>query len=526
MKPVEKRSLIRKITYKTEEKLFTIRGKVLEKASAEAIFGVNVYEASQKSGSSTNQFGFYSLSFPKGQYVLSFSSIGYITHLDTITLSSDIILDVELSEKNYLLDSIEISSNPKRKQGGEHIEDIEMSVVAINPALIKQNPPFFGEADPLKTLQLYPGIQNGGEGNTGIFVRGGGADQNLILLDGAPLYNSSHFLGFFSIFNPEAVKEIEVYKGGIPSKYGGRLSSVVDLRTKEGNKKERIVSGGIGNLASRLTYEQPLAKGKGSLLLAGRRTYIDLLLNLVPDTDISRNDVSFYDLNFKLNLRPNDKNEFSFSGYLGSDNVALQSLFATKWTNQTATFRWNRVLSPKFIMNLTAVASDFAAQSEVNLVSNRFGYVIDYSLSDLGLKQDFTYFLNPFTQFDFGYEATYHRYFFGEISPSNSRSIVEPETLNPNFALETGVYASLEADLSPRLTAKLGLRFSRFDNIGPADVYLYDTPNVLSAETTLDNVIDTLTFTGRSSYNHYQGLEPRVSLRYKLNEQKRPEAIL
>ena len=507
---------IKKVIYQTEEQLFTISGKVYEKTSKEAIFGVNVYEGGLKSGTSTNQFGFYSLSFPKGTYRLVFSSIGYVTHIDTIQLTKDIIIDIELDEEDYLLDTVDIGDNEIAARR-EHIEDLNMSTVSVNPAIIKQNPPFFGESDPLKTMQLYPGIQNGGEGNTGIFVRGGAADQNLVLLDGAPLYNSTHFLGFFSIFNPEAVKEIEVYKGGLPAKYGGRLSSVVDLRTKEGNKKETILSGGIGNLASRLTFEKPIAGGKGSILLAGRRTYVDLLLKLVPDNTISRNDVSFHDSNFKLNYRPNNKNEFSFSGYWGSDKVILEKLFGTKWVNRTATFRWNHIFSPKLFSNTTFIASNFQAESDVSLVADEFGYLINYSLTDWGIKQDFTYFLDPYTQFDFGFEATYHRYLFGEILPSNPDSKVTPQSLDPNFALETGIYGSLEIDISPRITAQLGLRVSRFDNIGKASIYRYDTEDVISPNTTIDNIVDTLRLNGQGSYHHYVGLEPRIALRYKLN---------
>ncbi|MFT5618962.1 MAG: hypothetical protein ACI85I_002198, partial [Arenicella sp.] len=265
----------------------------------------------------------------------------------------------------------------------------------------------------------------------------------------------------------------------------------------------------------RLTYEQPLFNGKGSMLLAGRRTYIDLLLKLIPDSGISQNTVSFYDVNFKFNLRPNKKNEFSLSVYSGADNVSLQNLFSSKWKNQTATFRWGRIISPKVFSNLTLVASNFSANSAVSLVSDRFGYNINYSLSDLGAKWDFTYFLNPKTQFDFGASTDYHRYFFGEILPSNSRSIVDPQSLDPSFALETAGYASMETELSPRLSAKLGLRFSSFSNIGKADVFIYDSE---ASELTLENVIDTVKIPKGEFYNNYNGFEPRVSLRYTITQ--------
>lgn len=493
---------------------FTISGRVTNLNSGEHLFNAHVYERKNRVGTTTNQFGFYSITLPEGQYIFEFSYFGQTTVVDTVMLNKNLRLDVNLEDREFLLPTLDFYDSVYIK-GKSH--QTPEDPILVTPLFLKRSAPVFGETEPIRSLIIgQPGFLSGGEGSTALHVRGGGADQNLILYDGAPVYNAGHMLNFFSIFNPDLIKEIEIHKGGIPAKYGGRLSSVLDIRAKEGNKNKRIVSGGLSNLSGRLTVEQPFAKGKGSLLLAGRRTYFDLLLDLIQSNLLAKNKNTFhfYDLNAKINYELNDRNTISVSTYFGEDKLSFKKLFGTRWTNQTGTVRWIKNYNDKLFSNVTFFASNFSAESEVNLVSNRFGYIINYSLRDIGIKADFDYIINPFLTLKFGGEATHHKYFFGEISPSNPASIVEKVSLNPAFAFERATYLSVEANLKQGIHAELGLRYSWFDNLGKANVYLYDTTGVLEPET----VVDTIQINTWKSYFRHQGFEPRLALRYIIND--------
>lgn len=501
----------------TSEKA-TLSGYIRKKSNQEAMIGAQVYVPSLRVGAVSNQYGFFSLSLPKGVYEIIVVAFGYTSQYLLIEAQDDWTQDIYIEELQVLLDSIDITANTKHD--AQTLNQLELSRIPINLAMIKQNPTFFGEFDLMKAVQLHPGVQNGTEGSTGLFIRGGGADQNLILIDDTPIYNVAHLLGFFSTFNIDAIKEVSLYKGGMPAKYGGRLSSVLDVRTREGSYEGLGVSGGIGSISSRLTLEGPFAKQKGAFLLTARRTYLDVLLKVAPKTDLARNDFFFYDINFKATLKPSSKHELSISAYTGKDDVSLQELFGTAWGNQTISLRWNTLLSPKLFSQFTGFYSNFSVASEVNLVSDQFGYLLNYDLRDTGFKHDFSYYITPRHLFEFGYSATWHRYLFGEVKPSSASSLVEPQTLDPSFAFESGAYISLDQEISPKLYAKWGLRFSRFDNIGEADVFVYDIDQSLSPGTTLEEVVDTISYAKGKRYNTYMGLEPRASIRYSINSRQ------
>lgn len=494
----------------TKQQFFTISGRVTSAETGEELFATNVYERLGDFGTSTNQFGFYSISLPPGRYEFVFSYVNKYSIVDTVFLKKDMRLDIALVEKVHLLEGIDISGElfPRPNL------DIPENSKIITPLIVALTPPLVGEHDPLKSLQLFdPSLQTAGEGTTGIFARGGGADQNLILLDGAPIYSYGHTLGLVSILNPDIIKDIEVYTGGIPSKYGGRLSSVIDARTREGNKKKREITGGVGLIAGRLTYEQPFDKGKGSFLVSARRTYFDLFLGLVPNTSFGK-DNFFYDFNLKAHYDLNENNSLSFSGYLGEDRLQIRNLFGTKWVNRTGTLRWSSRISPRLFSNMTLITSKFSAESEVNLVSPRFGYLINYSLNDLGIKEDLEYYVNKSVSLEFGAEVMRHAYFFGDVLPSNSSSIVESQNLDPAFALESSAYFEINAKTNKGFQATVGLRYSTFNNLGAASVYLYDDSGVFDEST----IIDTIQTQKGRSYFYYHGPEPRLTLRYALND--------
>ncbi|MGB0522045.1 MAG: TonB-dependent receptor [Flammeovirgaceae bacterium] len=493
---------------------FTISGRIVEAATGEPLRFVHIVEKNTNHGTTTNEFGHYSISLPKGTYIFEFSYIGLYKVIDTIKLQQDTYHHVELIEEASILPALDFSASTPSKNSDNRIPE---PINLVTPKLMKIAPSQFGEKEPMRyVIDNIPGILTGSEGGTTMFVRGGGADQNLILLDGAPVYNSGHLLNYFSIFNPETIKEIEIYKGGIPARYGGRLSSVLDIRTKEGNKKERVISGGIGNLSGRLTVEQPFADGKGSILLAGRRTYFDLLLGLIPRRNrrsANQSTFLFFDVNAKVNYELNSRNRITVTSYLGEDVLQFQDLFGTQWRNQTGTFQWTSKINHRSFLKTTLYASNFSVESEVNLVSSRFGYLINYSLRDIGGKADLEYELNAGNKLRLGVEGIYHRYFFGETLPSNPRSIVTPERLDPAFALEKAAYASIDINPIPNLHINLGLRYSMFSNYGKATVNLYDDSGILDTET----VIDSINIDSWRAYFRYHGPEPRLEMHYELD---------
>ncbi|MDW7691441.1 carboxypeptidase-like regulatory domain-containing protein [Flammeovirgaceae bacterium SG7u.111] len=493
---------------------YTINGKVTETISGEELIGVTIWLKGTPEGAISNFYGFYSLTLPEGIYELEFSYLGYKDIVVPIQLDSNITLDMEMKESEIQLEEVEVVG--KELEEDVNIKQAQMSIFRMNAKVLKEVPVFFGEPDVIRTIQLLPGVQSIAEGSTGIFVRGGTASQNLLLIDEAPVFNASHF-GLFSIFNPDAVKEIEFAKGSIPASYGGRLSSVLDVRMKEGNFEKPVFTGGVGTLSTRLSFEAPLKKDKGSFFVAGRRSYADFFLNSFPSQSFGGgNTLYFYDLNGRFDYRFNLKNKVSVSGYLGRDRLGFDDLYGVSWGNQSISARWNHIFNPKLFSNLTFYTSSFQNRNIVDLVQD-FGYVSRSNIRHTGIKQDFSYFINPSTQLDFGYDINRHRYFFGEVTPTNETSVIQEEFIDPSFAIETSVYVGFEKNIGDRIDIYAGLRYSRFDNVGPGRKYIYDTEDVLSPETSEENIIDSVSYDWGEIINTYQGLEPRFSLRYSFN---------
>ena len=487
---------------------FTLSGTVQDSATGEDLIGATVYFPELQKGSSTNQYGFYSITVPAGQYKVVFNSLGYRVWEQNIHLQANRKLNVALAPQSTALKEVEVMG----RRVDANVRSNEMSVAELDAKTLKKVPQLLGENDLIRTLTLLPGITTVGEGSSGFNVRGGNSDQNLILLDEAPVYNASHLFGFFSIFNADAVKDVKVYKGGIPARYGGRLSSVVDVRQKDGNNKAFAANGGIGLISSRLLVEGPLKKDKASFMVAGRRSYADIFVRLSGDPDINQNIVYFYDLNTKLNYKINDRNRLYLSGYFGRDVLAIQNQFGFDWGNGTGTLRWNHLFSDKLFANFSAVYSDYnytlGTPDDVE-----FPFELGSRIRDYHLKSNFEWYPNPKNQVEFGAEGIYYQFDPGKFS-----GLLNIE-LQQEFALEPSLYISHQYEFSPRFKLRYGLRYSSFYNIGAQKIRLYQNPSHPSE----GEVIDSTRFNSGEvikGFDGLEGLEPRLNLTYLLNENK------
>jgi hypothetical protein len=484
----------------------TISGYVKDASNGEALIGatISVKELSG-TGTITNVYGFYSLTLPANSYTLQYAYLGYQFKEITLKLQSDTTITVELSNQDVELQEVIISADRPEA----NVQDVKMSREELKIEKIKSLPALFGEVDVLRTVQLLPGVQSAGEGTTGLFVRGGTADQNLVLLDEATVFNPSHFLGFFSVFNPDAIKNLEIYKGGIPARYGGRLSSILDIQMKEGNNKKFNVSGGIGTISSRLTVEGPIKKDKSSFILSGRRTYADLFLRLSDNEDINNNTLYFYDFNAKANYQLDDKNRLFLSGYFGRDKFAIADQFGLDWGNATATMRWNHQMTDRIFLNTTLIYSNFDYGFDIDTEAAEFTW--QSGLKEYSAKMDFSFFPNPKNTLDFGYQGILHEFAPPSIIPRGDTNFT-PLVLDEKFALEQAVYVSNQQQISDRISLEYGLRYSTFQQIGPGKVFLYEEGLPFSDET----------ITGSEEYEtgenikFYHGLEPRFGARYLL----------
>lgn len=488
---------------------FTISGRVKDAANGETLLGATVL-VEGGGGAITNEYGFYSTSADAGTYKVTYKYLGYDDVVKTVVLNENKTINVELGEKANVIGPAVVSAKAIEKR----VENKKISVVKLETAKIKEIPVIFGEVDILKTITLLPGIQSAGEGNSGFNVRGGSQDQNLILLDEATVYNASHLLGFFSVFNGDAVKDLEVYKGGIPAKYGGRLASIVDIKMRDGNAKKFAAIGGIGTISSRLTVEGPIVKDKSSFMIAGRRSYADIFLPLAPDENIQDSKLFFYDLNLKANYELSDKDRLYVSGYFGRDVLGLSELFGINWGNATATLRWNHLVNEKMFVNTSLVYSDFNYGVDINIAENA-SFGLDQSINDIYIKSDWTNFLTQKSKLNFGGQVIYHRFNPGLFAANNEESalIFQETQIEERTALETGWYVDHEYKHSTRLNFRYGLRLSSFSNIGGSE-YTYtknpETNEPISALTVKDS------FAAGEIYNTYMGLEPRASVSYNL----------
>lgn len=486
---------------------YTINGYVKDASNGEALIGATVLITELGSGNITNVYGFYSITVPKGDYTVEFRYLGFVTQKQTITLNENRRIDIELSEEQTALQEVVVLAKPE----DENVTSTEMSVVELDIKTISKIPVFAGEIDIIKSIQLLPGVSSVGEGASGFNVRGGGVGQNLILLDEAPVYQSSHLFGFFSVFNPDAVKDVKLYKGGIPARYGGRLSSILDVRMKEGNSKDLDVSGGIGTIFSRLTVEGPIKKDKASFIVAGRRSYADVPIRLFTDFLNDGAALYFYDLTAKANYNIDDKNKIFVSGYFGRDVFKFDALQGFNWGNQTASVRWNHLFNDRFFSNFSAFYSNYDYSFEVgNTDDDQFDW--SSKVQTVNFKPQFSYFLNQQNELTFGGELLYYTFFPANAVGFSSGNRIDL-SLEKRNALETSLYLSNNQKFTKDLSIEYGLRYSNFTNLGPANRYTFgDTLAGIRKP-----VIDTVRIGNNESLASYHNLEPRLAIRYQLS---------
>ena len=497
--------------YGNSQERFTLSGTVFENQGNETLIGANIIIDELKTGTISNEYGFYSITLAKGVYELTISNIGYSTTKKTIILDKDIIKDFTLSEATEALDEVLIETNIESL----NIRTPQMSVNSLTASSIKQIPVVFGEADVIKAITLLPGVSSGGEGAAGFNVRGGAADQNLILLDEATIFNSSHLFGLFSVFNPDAIKSLKLYKGGVPAKYGGRVSSVLDIYQKEGNKNEYKANGGVGLVASRLLLEGPLKKGVGSFLLGGRATYAHLFLPLFDVNNIAY----FYDLNTTLSYKLNKKNSVYLSAYFGRDVFNVSNSFENTYGNTVVNFRLNHLFNDKLFSNLSLIYSDYYYGLNLNFV----GFEWNSGIQNMNIKYDFNQYVNDRYKLEYGLHSTYYRFNPGVIGPNRPDSGINTEALTNKFAFENAIYLDIKHQLSERLTVSYGSRLSSFLRLGQKELNLYENNQAVSYNTDLQlyeeiNSIGSESISTNKVIKSFLNLEPRLAISYKLDD--------
>ncbi len=503
--------LITLISFSQEK--FTLSGTITDFSSNEKLIGVHVYIPSLKIGTYTNKFGFYSLTLPPGDYRLKIKNLGYKEVEKIISLEENTRDNLSLSENSEELQEVVIQEVRHKS----NIKSPEMSVNRLSVSSIKKMPVVFGEVDVLKSILLLPGVTNGGEGASGFNVRGGGADQNLILLDEATIFNSSHVFGFFSVFNPDAVKNLKLYKGGIPARYGGRVSSVLDIYQKDGNSKEFHLSGGIGLISSRFLAEGPIVKNKGSFLVAGRTSYAHLFLKLSEDQ--KNNAAYFYDLNTKLSYKLSENNSLFLSGYFGRDVFKLNEIFMNTYGNSTLNLRWSHLYSDKLFANLSLIYSDYYYGLDLNFV----GFKWNSGIKNYTLKYDFENYISDKFKLGYGVNGIYYEFNPGIIKPLSDEFTINPKQLDEKYALAVSSYIGSESQLSKRVTVYGGLRFSMFYRLGASTINLYENNKAVVFNPEMQ-IYEKGTPLGTKYYNKnkviesYNNFEPRFSISYQLND--------
>ncbi|MDC7999771.1 TonB-dependent receptor [Aequorivita todarodis] len=490
---------------------FTLSGTISEEDTGETLIGVNVIVPSLQTGTVTNQYGYYSITLPKGEYEIVYSSIGFAPQKVRISLSENVKKDLSLTTDTESLDEVVIEANNERL----NIRSSQMSTNTLSTTTIKKIPVVLGEVDVIKAITLLPGVTSAGEGASGFNVRGGAADQNLILLDEATLYNSSHLFGFFSVFNPDAIKDLTLYKGGIPARYGGRISSVLDIYQKDGNKREYHASGGIGLVASRLLLEGPIKKDEASFLIGGRSSYAHLFLPLFDNDNIAY----FYDLNAKLSYNLNDNNRLYLSGYFGRDVFEISDSFANSFGNTTLNLRWNHLFSDKLFSNLSLIYSDYYYGLELKFVEFDF----DSGIRNFNLKYDFTHYISNNIDLRYGINSIYYKFNPGDVTPTTEDSGINPFKLTDKYAWENAAYVDAEIAVSDKISVQAGLRLSTFNRLGQDELFLYENDNPIIYNESLDiyqkaTPIDTVSFSRSETIKSFANLEPRFAISYLLND--------
>jgi len=486
------------------QRRFTVSGTIKDAATGETLIGATVrLKEIPQSGTTANNYGFYSLTAAQGNYTIVVSYTGYATNEQPIQLDKSVSLNVSLSAKNQLQEVVIGGNRPNNDQ----LVSPQMGVEKLNMAQINNVPVLLGEKDVLKTISLLPGVQAAGEGNTGFFVRGGASDQNLILLDEATVYNASHLLGFFSTFNSDAIKGVSLYKGGLPAEYGGRLSSVLDVQMLDGNKKDFGVEGGLGLISSRIKVEGPIDPGKGSFLVSARRTYIDLFTKASKDSVVKGSSLYFYDINAKGNYHFDDRNALFISGYFGHDDIGLKNTFGTNWGNATGTVRFNHIFSNKLFSNTSLIYSNYHYDVESFLTNDDFQATS--KITDINFKEDLQYSASDSHTLKFGLNILHHTIAPGDIT-SSSTSSINNNSVEQRYGFENALYLSDDWKASSRLTLLYGLRLSGVALLGPGTFNTYDAAG---------NITSSAVYSSNQLVKNYVNLEPRFSASYQLNDE-------
>ena len=493
----------------TQDK-FTLSGYVRDTLSGETLIGATISIPSIDKNTISNQYGFYSITLPAATYSIIVTSAGYELLQVSIDLFQNSKFNFNLQQRS-MLEQVIVSS--RRRDG--NVNNTQMGKIDLTINQLKSVPALFGEVDILRTMQLLPGVRNAGEGNTGIYVRGGGPDQNLILLDDAIVYNTGHLFGFFSIFNADAIKNTSLIKGGMPAQYGGRLSSVLDVSMKEGNMKKMEVDGGIGLISSRFSVQGPIKKDKSSFIVSGRRTYIDVLVKpfVKKSSSFYGSGYYFYDLNTKVNYKFSDKDRVYLSGYFGRDVFTFrnaQRSFSANipWGNATATARWNHVFNRKLFSNTTLVYNDYAFAFAAT--QNDFDIKLSSGIRDWSIKSDVDYYPSPQHRMRFGGLLTYHTFIPNVLSGRQGDTEFDPNTNTKKYASEAAIYLQDDWEMSDRLKVHIGLRYSDFRQLGPYTIFTRDADG---------NKTDSSFFGRGKVVEQYGGLEPRVTFRYTVNDE-------
>ena len=501
--------LLSSLTAQSQEK-YTLSGFVKDGTTGESLLNAGVYVVEQKKGAYANTYGFYSITLPAGQYHILVRYPGFTAYVDSVNLTEDVRLNIDMVPEDYELDEVVIQDT----RLDENVKGSDMGRIKLDMAQVKVLPAFMGEVDILKTVQFLPGVQSAGEGSSGFYVRGGGPDQNLILLDEAVVYNASHLFGFFSVFNADAVRSMEIIKGGMPANYGGRLASVLDISMKEGNAREYHAEGGIGLIASRLTVEGPIKKDTGSFILSGRRTYIDVLGKpFIPDSSaFAGSGYYFYDLNTKFNWRFSDKDRLFLSGYFGRDVFNYNNKDAgfnvrVPWGNSTASLRWNHLFNDKLFVNNTAIFSDYNFAFEAD--QSGFAFKLKSGIRDFNMKTDFTYYPSPRHNIKFGANYTYHIFTPSSVSAKSDDVEFDVNGITKMHAHEAAIYILDDFDITERLRVNFGYRHSLFMHVGPFTRFN-------KAEVGANDV--EIQYESGDIIKTYHGPEPRISARYTIND--------
>jgi len=502
--------LFAQFTIVAQEK-YTITGVVKDANTGETLIGVNIIEKSTSKGTVTNEYGFYSFTLEQGMHTIDISYIGYNTIKEKVNLSNNVTLNINLKESAESLNEVVVSAYTEKVS----VKKAEMSVNKMKVETIKAIPAVLGEVDVLRAITTLPGVSTAGEGQSGFNVRGGAADQNLVLLDEATLFNSSHLFGFFSVINADAIKNLKLYKGGVPAKFGGRISSVLDIHQKDGNKYKFHGNGGIGLLSSRLTLEGPIVKNKASFFLSGRRSYADLFLPLVQPNNKSK--AYFYDLNTKVNWEVDQKNKLYLSGYFGRDIFALGTTFVNEYGNAVANLRWNHVFNSQLFSNLSLIYSNYYYGLEIDIA----GFQWNSGLENHNLKYDLKQYFNDDIVINYGLQSINYIFNPGKIEPNKTGTGILAQQLAKKHALENGVYVDIEHKINDKIDLRYGVRWSYFLRLGEQNINIYDGSPVTYDEQL--KIYEQATPVGQVNMRRnkirktYGNLEPRFSIAYALD---------